>query len=202
MALISTQQLSVRKIPYLGGYYNSSVVVVRMQVWKATSTNNCTEFSYGHTGDGLNTNFASVGLWGNSTALTVLGSGRVGVNVGTSPAYTLHVGGDIGAGGTITCTGNLTAAGMVSSSSGSINLTGTAQNVFAVTIGIVYLVTFRDSLTNGTSGVYIVIPEDTSFITTLSGNNITLSISAGFLQARSANAETYNGMGWSYIRLM
>ena len=62
-------------------------------IGKANSTYNEAYFGYHHKADGSQTNYATIGLYGQDEIVNITGYRRLGIN-STAPGYTLHVEGD------------------------------------------------------------------------------------------------------------
>lgn len=71
---------------------------------KAGSSYNSGHIAYNHLGNGSNTNFVSIGLWGNNQILNVTGKGNVGIGT-NAPSAKLQVNGDMLISNTLTFSG-------------------------------------------------------------------------------------------------
>jgi hypothetical protein len=111
-------------------------------------------------------------------SLVIAASGNVGIGSAT-PGYTLDV------------VGNARISGSIFSSSVSVTFTGTFTNIFTCTASRCYLLTMVDNGPDGTYGVFLLFPAQTTVITQLAGNNIILQYSGLTVQARSSNAVQY-----------
>lgn len=171
-------------------YFNQSLIILDTKASTSTTTGSLVVFGGASLSD---TNIAGITNISNSTVSTNTASGALIVFGGVGVANNIHVGGNA------VISGDLSTS-RISTLSGNLNASTTAQTLFTTPTGSNYIITAVSSLGQNAYGMWSAMNNINTNIGSISVSGLTLSFLGNNLRLKT-NASTAS-VSWSAFRTL